>query len=476
MKPKPLAPILQSSNLYSTFQESSPFISFDTLMEAMGFGIYQIRIYLIIGLMALSEGAHLMAFTLMLPILKHQWLVTDLLNGLQASLIFMAFLLGSISSGQISDRVGRKSPSFYAIILIAFFSMISAWSYNIVVLIIIRVVVGLFVGFFGPMAGTILTEITPRHLRGKYMTMMTFCLVLGQLYAAFIGYLLLENLDKGNWRVLLIFCSIPAVLAGLLAYLCLDESPRYLMLVGNYEEAFSICEKISRENESEEMINFFMSKEMKDKVRSWAENLEDEEPASLSHLFKGQKKKITMLLWGNWLIGSFIYYGIILNIPLIMQNIEGKSNNDILQIFSSNFMELIAIIGAASLIENKFFGRKNSMILFYGLTSLVTFIIFLAKEHCFIIFVTFARIFMSMSFIFCLQYTSEVYETKIRITGLGMAIGIGRIGAIIMPWICAEIMQESLYGPFLLFSLLGAGSAACSYCLPFDTREKDLDG
>ena len=475
-----LSPIIQTSLFYNTFSDTSPYISFDTIMEALGFGVYQMRIYLIMCLMALSEGAHIMAFTLMLPILKHQWLVTDLLNGLQASLIFLAYLIGSMISGQISDRIGRKIPSFYSIVFIAFFTMLSSWSYDIIILIIVRVMVGLLVGFFGPLGGTILTEITPKHLRGKYMTSITFCLVLGQLYAAFIGYFLLDNLDRGNWRVLLIFCSIPGILAGLLAYLFLDESPRYLMMVGKYDEAFEICEKISRENETEELIKGVLSKETKDKVISWAQNLEEEEPASMLQLFRGQKKIITPLLWTNWLTTSFIYYGIIIYIPLILQKIENRDSNsngnDILQIFSSNFMELVSIIGAASLIENKYFGRKNSMIMFFALTSFVTFLIYFSKEHFFIILVTFARIFISMTFIFCFQYTSEVYETKIRTTGLGMANGIGRIGGVVMPWICAEMMQIDLYGPFIAFFLLSATSTAVSYWLPFDTREKDLDG
>lgn len=473
-----MKPSFPSTILYNTFSEPSHLITFDTVMDSLGFGIYQTRIYLIMGLMAFSEGAHIMSFSLMLPILKYQWLVTDLLNGLQASLIFLSYLIGSISSGQVSDRIGRSLPTFYSIVLIGIFSMLSAWSYNIIILIMIRVFVALMVGFFGPLGGTILTEITPKHLRGKYMTMVSFSLVLGQLSAALIGYFLLESLDKGNWRLLLIFCSLPSIFAGLLAYLFLDESARYLIQQGKYEESFAICEKITRENDSEEIAKKFLTKESKEKVILWAKGLEQEEPASISQLFKGQKCKITLMLWSNWLTLSFIYYGIIIYIPIILQKIGGKtnSNNDILEIFTSNLMELIAILLAASLIENRYFGRKNSMIFFFGLASFFCLLIYIAKDHLFIILVTFARIFISMTFIFCFQFTSEVYETKIRTTGLGMANGIGRIGGIIMPWVCAEIIQIDFYGPFVVFFVLAGVSSWVSYKLPFDTRDKDLDG
>lgn len=465
--------------IYNTFSDSSPGVSFDTVMEALGFGVYQLRIFIIMGLMALSEGAHIMAFTLMMPILQHQWLVSDFLSGLQASLIFLAFLLGSMCSGQISDRIGRKLPCFYSIVFIGFFTMASAWSNNIIVLIIIRVLAALAVGFFGPLGGTILTEITPKHLRGKYMTMITFCLVLGQLYSAFVGYFLLENLDRGNWRVLLIYCSIPSIFAGLMAYLYLDESPRYLMFVKKYDEAFKICEKMAIENETDEATRFFLSKETKEKVMNWAEKLEEENAASMSLLFRGQKKKITLLLWACWFSTSFIYYGIIIYTPLILQKIDAtrsNNNNDILLIFSSICLELMSILGAASLIDHKFFGRKNSMILFFSLAAFITLVIYFVKDHLFMLLVTFARICISLTFIFCFQYTSEVYDTNIRTTGLGMANGIGRIGGVIMPWVCAELIQLDLYGPFMLFFFVASGGALLSYLLPFDTREKELDG
>lgn len=471
-----------SSLSYNTFPEGCSQICFDTVLDTLGFGVYQVRIFAIMCLMALSEGAHVMAFTLMLPILQHQWMVSDMVNGLQASFVFLAFLLGSITSGQISDRIGRKYPCFYAIIAFALFSMASAWSNNIGTLIILRIVAGISVGFHGPLGGTILTEITPKNLRGKYMTFVSFCLVLGQLYAAFVGYFLLENLDRGNWRVLLIYCSIPSIFAALMGFFYLDESPRYLIFVKRYEEAFSICEKITSENETEDRSAIALSKDSREKIVAWAEKREDEDAASLSLLFKGQKQKITLLIWGCWFSTSFIYYGIIIYLPLILQKMgssqlnENGMNHGILQIFTSNFMELMSILGAAVLIENKFFGRKNSMIVFFSVTALITMMMYFLKDHLFMVWVTIARISISLTFVFCFQYTSEVYDTGVRTTGLGMANGIGRIGGIIMPWICAELMQIDLYGPFAIFFLMSCGGALMSYWLPFDTREKDLDG
>lgn len=48
----------------------------------------------------------------------------------------------------------------------------TAFSPNIVVLIIMRGLLGLLVGFIGPLAITLMTETTPKAVRGRYMSLI----------------------------------------------------------------------------------------------------------------------------------------------------------------------------------------------------------------------------------------------------------------------------------------------------------------
>jgi len=70
----------------------------------------------------------------------------------------------------------------------------------------------------------------------------------------------------------------------------------------------------------------------------------------------------------------------------------------------------------------------------------------------FILWATLCKFFLSMTFIFSFQYTAEIYPTKIRTTGVGMANGIGRLGGVVMPWICLYLSSIDLLSPFLLFA------------------------
>ena len=73
------------------------------------------------------------------------------------------------------------------------------------------------------------------------------------------------------------------------------------------------------------------------------------------------------------------------------------------------------------------------------------------------------------------QYTAEVYPTKIRTTGIGMANGIGRLGGVIMPWICMYMNSKELRSPFILFSVLSLITSCSNFLLPFETLGKELE-
>lgn len=104
------------------------------------------------------------------------------------------------------------------------------------------------------------------------------------------------------------------------------------------------------------------------------------------------------------------------------------------QLALSTFSEMVSASIASFLIEIKGLGRKNSLIICFILTGISSFIVFHdGKEH-FVLWASVCKFFLSMTFIFSYQFTAEVYTTKIRTTGIGMANGIGRSGGSIMPW------------------------------------------
>lgn len=80
-----------------------------------------------------------------------------------------------------------------------------------------------------------------------------------------------------------------------------------------------------------------------------------------------------------------------------------------------------------------------------------------------------------MSFTIAYEYTGEIYPTKKRARGLGMAGAFSRIGGILMPWIGIYISQIGLFLPYLIFGITALAGGVLTFMLPFDTRGMELD-
>jgi MFS transporter, putative metabolite:H+ symporter len=135
--------------------------------------------------------------------------------------------------------------------------------------------------------------------------------------------------------------------------------------------------------------------------------------------------------------------------------------------------EIPAMVMGYFIIDIPFFGRKKTMVLFF-------FICFLANLFSYFNFFFEPSLLIAR---FCFRavssmiyaYTTEVYKTNYRILGVGWASSMGRIGSLLMPFIVIPLFYYSTLSPFLAFSIFSAVSVYCSFTLPYDTTNKDLD-
>ena len=93
----------------------------------------------------------------------------------------------------------------------------------------------------------------------------------------------------------------------------------------------------------------------------------------------------------------------------------------------------------------------------------------------FLILATLARFFQNIAYLMNFPLTMEIYPTLIRVTGLGIANSMSRIGQMSMPWISIECMKIGTTGPFLIYGILGVLATGCSMLIPYDTVKRELD-
>ena len=183
----------------------------------------------IIGLANASDAVEVLCLSFILDKLDD---VGDTSKGLLSAAVFMGMLIGGLASGFCSDRFGRRPMLIASLCVNASFcaaaGILPQWEW----LAVCRVLSGVGVGGSIPTLFTLFAEYLPRGERGFFISLVAWWWMIGSLYAAGIGWLMIGYL-KMSWRVYTVACAVPAGVAAMLIACILPESPRYLFSRGS---------------------------------------------------------------------------------------------------------------------------------------------------------------------------------------------------------------------------------------------------
>jgi putative MFS transporter len=200
----------------------------------------------------------------------------------------------------------------------------------------------------------------------------------------------------------------------------------------------------------------------------------------INSLFSEELKKITFLIWGMWFAMTFVFYGQTFILPILLSKFPSNTSDSIWEhpfakIIIPIFAEIPASFLCAFLIDQPRFGRQKLIIFAFSLSALAYFFCCFSSHFSFVIYLSVARFFLVIGYSVKYTYTSEVYHTNIRSTGVGAASGFGRVGGIFMPFVLLQAVEINVYLPFVCFFIICIFGGICTYLFPYDTFNKELD-
>lgn len=447
----------------------------DKIISQIGIGKYHYFIYITMGIFFICDGAEIIAISFLSVILEELWDLTDNDIGTIGTAIFGGFFIGSLLSGLLAEKLGRRKLFFIATLLNFILCLISALAPNFQVMLISRALYGIAQGIIAPLITSILTEITPVHMRGKVMVIASGCFTIGEMLACLIVVIALNFDIEHNWRVLLLWSSAPAGLSFLIACLVMKESPRFAIFK-EFEFGLDILSKINRFNKKEDLV---LVAEEKQKLKEWLDLQKTAGPKveGFWALLSPLNRWLSVKLWFMWFVLSFSYYGIVYVFPMALsaESDAISSTKDVGNVFVSVLGEIPSYIICYLSIEHSGFGRKNSMILSYFVAGVACAISFCVTGWLFTTMIFFAKMAANAAFVFIYPYTSEVYHTKYRTTGIGVSSAMSRIGGAMMPWLALGAFQITPKMPFMLFGIACLFASIVTWKLPYDTQGRALD-
>jgi AAHS family 4-hydroxybenzoate transporter-like MFS transporter len=197
----------------------------ETALENQRIGGLQIRVAALCALIQICDGYDIGSIGYAVPSLTHAWN----LPGPAFTTAFLwssiGIMVGALAAGPIGDRVGRKPLLLVSVTIFGIASLFSAFAPSLVVLSILRFFTGLGIGGAFPGAATLAGDYAPHRLRAT-MIMATFT---GAPLGGFVGgQIIAVLLPHFGWPVIFILGGVfPLVLVAVLA-LWLPESPHFL--------------------------------------------------------------------------------------------------------------------------------------------------------------------------------------------------------------------------------------------------------
>ncbi|XP_044064945.1 solute carrier family 2, facilitated glucose transporter member 3 [Siniperca chuatsi] len=146
-------------------------------------------------------------------------------------------MVGSFSVGAMVTKFGRRKSMLLANVLAVLgggLMGLSVLCQSFEVVILGRLIIGVFCGLCTGLTPMYIGEISPTAVRGAFGTLHQLGVVIGILVAQIFGLEFLLGSDA-LWPLLLALTILPAILQSILLPFC-PESPRYLLIVLNQEE------------------------------------------------------------------------------------------------------------------------------------------------------------------------------------------------------------------------------------------------
>lgn len=445
---------------------------FENMVNTSGMTIFQVEALLFTGLIYLLEGLQVsLSGLIFLPIVSHYHLSKLYGCIISSSLVFFMGI-GSMFTGYFTLIWQRRFILINGLVII-FLGNIIGIIQNYYFLLLSRSIIGFSLGVILPITMNNLVEILPSNWRSFWMIADTFFFSVGAILSCSILYMLYPNI-----HYFFLVLSIPSFLVCAVYVSFYKENPRYLILNGEHEKGFEMIEKYMNggkpldEGERVQIIkgvDFGMNKE----VKLWGK---------FSFMFK-RYFKITIILTSIWILYSIMINGGVFSLFLdlsysssfiIEEDVDAKFKEvfNIFVIFYAFFGMSVIVSGIIT--EIKCIGRKLIIFIGFIISTLVSFLIIVEGIGNGIFF-GLGAFFVNLSFNAINSYSIEIYPTRVRDFATGYLQFISRISGFCSNLAALYIFNYFSNWMFYLNMLIGITGIICTFMLPFDIYEKDLD-
>ena len=378
-------------------------------------------------LILVLDGYDLAVVGAALPSIMKDMGVNAAQAGFMASSALFGMMFGAIFLGTLADKIGRKLMISICVFLFSVFTAAAGLTHNPITFSITRFIAGLGIGGVLPVVAAQMAEFAPVKIRARLVTLVFAGYSVGGVLVALTGKQLIEAY---GWPSVFFTAILPIVLIPFI-WKTMPESMPFLLRKNRDDELRKIVKRMAASYPLQQHEQFMVPAE--DKAHD----------APVRHLFHGGRGFSTVMIWVAFFFGLFMVYALSSWLTKLMA-MAGYSLGSAL-----NFVLVFnvgAMIGAVlgGWLGDKF-NIKYVLVAFYavGAISLTLMGYTKSTELLFLmVFIVGASTLGTQ--LLAYAYAGEFYPIVIRSTGVGLASGIGRMGAILAPILIGGLVALKL--------------------------------
>jgi AAHS family 4-hydroxybenzoate transporter-like MFS transporter len=398
--------------------------STEATLENQRLGPLQIRVAALCTLVQICDGYDINSIGVAVPQLTHAWNLPGPAFTTAFVWSSIGILVGALSSGPIGDRVGRKPLLLASIAIFGVASLLTAYAGSLEMLAVLRFFTG--VGIGGAMPGTVaLTgDYTPQRWRATVI-MATFTgAPIGGFVCGQIAGLLLPSF---GWPGIFIVGGIVPLLILVALVLWLPESPRFLAAKGSLSprEAALLQRLDVRPGNSAAALD-----------------LADGNPIKM--LFGQGYALQTVLLWVIFFCSLMNLFLFAYWLPQVL-HLTGLTPAEAAR--ASSYRDLGAIFAVLylGLLIDKH-GPERALAAHYaaGIVFIGAIALFAMSYALLAVVIFFSGMTIIGSQTGANATAGALYPARMRTSGIGWALGIGRLGGIAAPALGGYLLSIGL--------------------------------
>jgi AAHS family 4-hydroxybenzoate transporter-like MFS transporter len=428
--------------------------SAETRLENQRLGSLQLRVAFLCTLAQMFDGYDITSIGMAAPALHVAWHLPAPAFANAFVMSSVGIMVGALLSGPAGDRLGRKPVLIASLVFLAVSSLGCVFATTIPELALLRFFTGIGIGGIMPVTVALTSDYVPERLRAAVI-MVIFT---GNPLGGFLGgQVIAQLLPHYGWQVIFWMGGLMPLVLIPLMLIWLPESPRFLLARGRMTPRM---ERLLRQLNIEP---------------TGTQHVVDVAKGNpVAGLFRDGLGPTTILVWILYFANLLTIYLIGYWLPSVL-NLTGLSPAD--AVFAASLMSagpIVSIFAMAPLARH--FGVQAVLTVWLLAGILVVAAIGLASlPHLVLLAAIFLMGCCTVGGMTGINgMTAALYPARVRTTGMGWALGVGRLGGIGGPWLGGVLL--SLGWPprqiFLCTCITGAIATAAVVTLGLRARRR----